>query len=173
MMAGYGRTFAYFAYGSNMHTLRLRERTPSAVAEGVGYISGFRLAFDKISIDGSGKCNVVSTRDSNDRVYGVLFDIAMAETEALDKAEGLGTGYVKSTVTVITEAAEWSATTYIADRTNPLLRPYTWYMKFVICGGVEHGLPESYVEQLRLTPSQADPDLKRSASNEALLRRPE
>jgi hypothetical protein len=42
-----GSTVKYFAYGSNMNTQRPRERTPSAIARGIGYIVGYDLRFHK------------------------------------------------------------------------------------------------------------------------------
>ena len=60
-------TFLYFAYGSNMFTRRLKERTPSVAVADTGFVEGHRLAFDKVSRDGSGKANptfaVRATRD--------------------------------------------------------------------------------------------------------------
>jgi len=72
-------TFLYFAYGSNMLTHRLIERTPSAKAEGIGYVEGHRLAFDKVSSDGSSKVDIEATDNQTDRVYGVLFRIDRTE----------------------------------------------------------------------------------------------
>jgi hypothetical protein len=81
--------FLYFAYGSNMYTRRLRGRTSSATCVGTGFVERHRLTFDKVSGDGSGKCNIESTTDPADRVYGVLFSISSAEAPTLDKFEGL------------------------------------------------------------------------------------
>jgi hypothetical protein len=57
-------TFLYFAYGSNMLTRRLTlpARAPSAVCAGTGYVECHRLAFDKVSRDGSGKADIEATR---------------------------------------------------------------------------------------------------------------
>src|SRR5436309_10854406 len=90
LMAG---MFLYFAYGSNMLTRRLTARTPSAAAVGTGFVEGYRLSFDKVSSDGSGKCDIEPTSNPADRVYGVVFTIADAEAGALDDAEGLDRGY--------------------------------------------------------------------------------
>src|SRR2546426_10191093 len=92
--------FLYFAYGSNMFSRRLRMRTPSAAAAGVGYASGRRLTFDKVSTDGSGKCDIERTSSPTDRVYGVLFEILSAEKAGLGNAEGLGKGYREGRVDV-------------------------------------------------------------------------
>lgn len=159
--------FLYFAYGSNMWSRRLLERTPSAVAVGTGHIESYRLTFDKVSIDGSGKCNITSTTQPN-RVYGVLFRINLTEAQALDRAEGLGKGYEKAEVRVVGPSGAVVAVAYIANRTDPLLRPYDWYKEFVIRGATEHELPEAYIDDIRSVASNPDPDPERSARNRSL-----
>jgi hypothetical protein len=47
-----------FAYGSNMLERRLTARTPSAIPVGTAYVEEYRLTFDKVSTDGSGKCEI-------------------------------------------------------------------------------------------------------------------
>lgn len=64
--------FLYFAYGSNMLFRRLKARTPSARLVGVGHVLGYRLVFDKVSKDGSGKCDIERTGVNADMVYGAL-----------------------------------------------------------------------------------------------------
>ncbi len=164
-------TFVYFAYGSNMHSRRLRasERAPSAVTIGIGFVQGRRLTFDKVSQDGSGKCDIEFTNNPNDRAYGVLFKILSAEKPKLDKAEGVGNGYKEQNIRVVTSNGESVAITYVATTKDPTLRPYHWYKALVVAGAVEHGLPNAYVEWLRTFESQADPNTKRRAENEALL----
>ena len=161
--------FTYFAYGSNMLTRRLRKRTPSAVAIGAGFVEGYRLTFDKISSDGSGKCNIEPTTELGDRVYGVLFTIATDEADELDRAEGLGRGYRKSDLRTAGPTGEQYAVAYIADRTDPLLQPYDWYKQFVVLGAIEYELPASYVRWLQMTNAKPDPNAKRRAGNEALF----
>src|SRR5215472_16890090 len=95
-------TFLYFAYGSNTLTRRLNARKPSAVAVGTAYVEGYRLTFDKVSTDGSGKCDIEPTGNPAHRVWGVLFRIASAEALDLDAAEGRGRGYRKGGVQAVT-----------------------------------------------------------------------
>lgn len=85
-----------FAYGSNMLSTRMchPDRVPSARPVGVGYVTGYRLTFDKVSRkDGSGKCDAEQTQNVNDRVYDVLYSVDKTEKQRLDDAEGLGNGY--------------------------------------------------------------------------------
>jgi gamma-glutamylcyclotransferase len=164
-------TFLYFAYGSNMLTRRLTlpARAPSAVCAGTGYVECHRLAFDKVSRDGSGKADIEATGTTTDRVYGVLFRVAAAEESALDRAEGLGKGYRKGNIQVVTPAGAVPATTYIATDKEPACLPYHWYKAIVVAGAIEHGLPNAYIEWLRTVSSQPDPNATRRAENEASL----
>jgi len=163
-------TFLYFAYGSNMLTRRLKapKRAPSAEVVGRAFVEGRRLTFDKVSGD-SGKCDIEATGNPADRVYGVLFRIAAAEEEALDRAEGLGSGYDKGEVQAVTPAGAMPAVAYFATKKDPDRIPYHWYKAFVVAGAVEHALPDAYIEGLRAVPSQHDADSARTARNEALL----
>src|SRR5580700_1565214 len=86
-------TFKYFAYGSNMLTERLHERCKSAKAIGVAVAFGHRLEFSKRSRDDSGKATIVRSNKSEEHVFGVVFEVVISERAALDKAEGVGTGY--------------------------------------------------------------------------------
>ena len=145
-------------------------RTPSAKATGTGFITKRRLTFHKLSCDGSGKCDIESTENISDRVYGVLFEIDDSEKGKLDETEGLGRGYDEEPVVdVVTSTNTIKARTYIATKKESALRPYHWYKALVISGAIEHGLPEPYVEWLRTFKSQADPDIKRRAKNEKIL----
>jgi hypothetical protein len=94
--------YLYFAYGSNMLTRRFRQRTPSAVAVGIGFVESYRLTFGKVSTDGSGKCTIERSDDPENEVYGVLFRVDTADSPRLDSAEGLGHSYIKEELGVVT-----------------------------------------------------------------------
>jgi hypothetical protein len=162
-------TFLYFAYGSNMLSRRLRERTPSAVAVGTGYVCGRHLTFDKDGSDGSGKCDMEPTSSQSDRVHGVLYRVDLGEKQLLDEAEGLGESYSEEHVRVVTSDGECRALAYVAIRKETDLHPYGWYKALVVAGAIEHELPVEYVERLRSVESKPDPDGSRRARNEALI----
>jgi gamma-glutamylcyclotransferase len=148
-MAVTPETFLYFAYGSNMLTSRLTLRTHSATAVGVAYVEGYRLTFDKVSTDGSGKCDIEATGNAADRVYGVLFGIATAEAADLDAHEGLGHGYRKGEVQARAASTITRAVAYFATEKEPDRLPYDWYKAFVIEGAIEHQLPAAYIASLK------------------------
>jgi gamma-glutamylcyclotransferase len=170
MDSGLATTFFYFAYGSNMFTPRLTGRTPSAVVLGSASICGYKLTFDKFSIDGSGKCDMEATGNVDDVTWGVLFCINATEITALDKAEGLGHGYRKESIRVCRADHEVSAFAYVATKKNPVLEPYHWYKNLVIAGCREHGLPDAYTAAIERVPSKPDVDKQRLDANEAMLR---
>ena len=123
--------FLYFAYGSNMLTRRLRQRTPSARPVSTGFVDGYRLSFRKASrgrVRDSGKCDIEPTGANGDRVYGVLFSIVNSEAQALRDAEG--PGYDEKTMNVGTAQGKETAIVYIANDIVSGLRPYDWYKAF-------------------------------------------
>ncbi len=147
----------YFAYGSNMLTARLRERVPSATAIGIGQLAGHVLRWDKRSgRDGSGKCDAEATGRPEDVVWGVVFELDAEDKPALEKAEGVGGGYIEKTVQVLTDAGPLTAVTYYAIDKDASLRPYHWYKALVIAGAREHGLPASYRSRLELVVTVSD-----------------
>jgi gamma-glutamylcyclotransferase len=162
-------TFINFAYGSNMCTRRLRERTPSAQPLGAAWLGGHRLMWHKIGADGTGKCDILETGLATDGVWGVLYEIAEAERPALDRAEGLGNGYEHKLVRVLATAGPVDAGAYWATHINAALLPLDWYAAFVLAGALEHGLPADYVARLRSVAAVVDANAPRRAENLAVL----
>lgn len=153
----------YFAYGSNMSVRRLTQRVPSARALGVGTLDDHQLMFRKKSrIDCSAKCDIAPS--NGHAVLGVLFGIDHGEEQELDRVEGLGRGYRKKDVDVSDAAGRRArAFTYYADPeyVHATLRPYTWYVKHVVVGAEEAGLPADYINNLKGVESVIDPDPER------------
>lgn len=162
--------FRYFAYGSNMSSKRLRARVPSARAVGVGLLKGHKLCWHKLSRkDGSGKCDAAATDETGAVVYGVLFEIDMADKPTLDSVEGLGFGYAEKEVDIDLHGQAHRALTYYATSSDPSLRPWSWYRAHVIAGAREHGLPKSYLEALEAVAADEDPDRARHEREMAIV----
>lgn len=102
-------TFLNFAYGSNMLTARLRERVSSARPVGTACLPGFSPRWHKVSVDGSGKCDVVEDATPGACVWGVVFANESAQKDSLNKAEGLGNGYGNREVSVMLGGATLTA----------------------------------------------------------------
>ena len=162
--------FFYFAYGSNMSTRRLRERTPSAKPFGIAQLLEHQLILHKIGRDGSAKCDIQETGRAYDIVWGVLFKISTNERHLLDRAEGLGYGYEYKTVWVKSDENVIKAGAYYATNIDASLRPFDWYLNFVLKGAEEHGLPSSYLNSLKSWSMVIDPDSERRKKNLSLLK---
>ena len=163
-------TVIVFAYGSNMFTVRIRERIPSAEPWGIGQLTGHTLRWHKRSTkDGSGKCDAEFTGRDVDVVWGVLFTCPVSEKLYLDQDEGLGSGYDEKEVEIITETGALTAFMYFATDKDPSLQPYHWYKGWVVRGALEHGLPQDYIARLEAVSSIPDPDRERANKNEQLL----
>lgn len=159
--------FLYFAYGSNMLSARIKSRVPSATALQRATLDGHRLTFSKISTDESGKCHIVKSENTDEKVEGVIFEINKDEAEKLDVFEK---GYSKKSMQVLTSSAAHDVVIYVAEKTNDELIPYHWYKDFVLAGANEHKLPLDYIAKLHEVVSKPDDDEKRRLRNEAILK---
>lgn len=164
-------TLYYFAYGSNLHPARLRERVPSSRALAVAELDGHLLRFHKRGRDGSGKCNIHPVGRAEDRVFGVIYRMAAAEQANLDRAEGLGAGYRRVELTVRVDGASRRVFSYQAQdgHIDDALSPFTWYRQLVLAGARQHGLPADYIAAIEAIAARSDPDTERHARHERLL----
>jgi gamma-glutamylcyclotransferase len=148
----------YFAYGSNMHIVRLRRRLKTIIpVEGV-CLKQFALTFGKRGRDGSAKCTIESADD--DRVYGVLFRLPAELLALLDAIEG--SDYERITVHPVglDSGSTYRAHCYCARPKAIVegLLPFDWYRSFVVEGARLHGLPDTYVSKLANMPVRTDPN---------------
>jgi gamma-glutamylcyclotransferase len=99
-------------------------------------------------------------------VWGVVFEIDSRDKADLDKAEGLGNGYDEKQVDLVDSTKRCvRAWMYVASEShkNPSLRPYSWYVRFVLEGARQHGLPADYLALLQQVQSVEDPNRQRDA----------
>ena len=106
------------------------------------------IKFNKKSIDGSGKTNIIGENTS--KVFGIIYELTDEQIKLLDKIEA---GYKKSTVDTLLEGNTVRADTYFAipKKTDNNLLPTRDYLSFLILGAKEHNFPEDYVEFLEKT----------------------
>jgi hypothetical protein len=91
------------------------------------------------------------------------------EKSKLDQAEGLGHGYLEKTVTVVTVTGQsYAALMYYANDTNAKLRPYSWYLRFVLDGAKQHGLPADYISAIGAIVADEDPNRERDRKERAV-----
>ena len=161
----------YFAYGSNMLNERLKQRVRDAQPLGTASAFGRRLCFHKVSSDLSGKCDIPLTKDNLDIVYGVLFDVPESQILQLDEAEGVGHGYERTSINVMSaDNILVSAPVYLdtTDAIDSKLVPYDWYLYLVVTGARHHKLPTTYISSFERIVTMPDPNPNRKTRLEAL-----
>lgn len=117
---------------------------------------------------GSGKGNIVSSNDTSDVVYGVVFEVPKSEEKELDDAEGWkedgSGGYEKEIISVNNNDEVIEVVAYLATRQefideNEL--PFDWYKNHCVKGAEEFGLPKQYVDFLKSFATKTDTNKKR------------
>lgn len=159
-----------FSYGSNMSRARLQARVPSARFVTVAKLPAHRLRFHKSARDGSAKCNAEETGNPEDRVFGIVYEIADDEKPALDRHEALGFGYDDKLVKLETDRGTLQAWMYFATRIDDSLKPFHWYKEHVLIGARENGLPLDYIASIEAIESIDDPDTGRHQRELAIYR---
>ncbi len=151
----------YAAYGSNLHPLRLTERTPSAQLIDAGFLPNWSLSFHKRSKDESGKCSIVA---GDTGVHFAVFELSAADKLTLDSIEGVGVGYSE---TLLRIPGFGDCLSYIAEESHvdDSLQPYDWYKELVLEGMRFHGFPEHYLKTIDSIQALRDPDPERRARN--------
>jgi gamma-glutamylcyclotransferase (GGCT)/AIG2-like uncharacterized protein YtfP len=131
----------YFAYGSNMDRDAMAQRCPASKPVGVA-----RLMRHRFIIFEGGYASVV--RDPQRTVWGLLWDLALADMPALDRYESLSTGlYTKVIQPVVTAQGPRRAVVYVGRSAKPGV-PKPGYMESVVEAAAKAGLPRDYVQSL-------------------------
>lgn len=161
----------YFAYGSNLHPVRLVKRAPSAELVGVAIYPHHMLTFHKKSNDGSGKCNILHSGSESDLIYGAIYKLSPEHKNELDRFEGKGHGYIDTQISLNHNGDEYACFTYLAQQSHIVenLKPYHWYKELVILGAQHLEFPGSYVSSIEAVESIEDPDQERRKENETLI----
>ena len=129
-------TVRYFAYGANLHPLRLCTMVPSCEVVATAVLADHALRFHKRGRDGSAKCDAFP--EPGAAVHGVVYRLDAEERPALDRGEG---GYDRVDVTLQSEgrAARLLLMAGVAGWTSEAPRDCRYYRHFVAVfdGGVE------------------------------------
>jgi hypothetical protein len=161
----------YFAYGSNMEVAAMASRCPRSRPLGPARLMRHRFL---VTTDGYASVQ----RDPTGTVWGLLWDLRLADVSALDRYESLGTGlFVKITRPVLTGTGSRRAIVYVGRARRPG-EPRPGYMENVVAAAAAAGLPEAYrrtleaflprqraaaAETPRVRPRFASPDDPRRA----------
>lgn len=162
----------YFAYGSNLHPVRLEDRIGSCNIIAVARLAGAELRFHKIGLDRSGKCDIVFQQNLSKDIWGVVYQISEKQKCRLDQYESLGQGYQILHTNVLTQQNQTiNVFTYQAmpEFVDPSLRPFDWYHELVLLGAQFHRFPERYLDELKQVPIVLDSDKKSISAHQSLL----
>ena len=161
----------YFAYGSNLHPMRLMERVSSAELVGVTEHPHHSLTFHKESNDGSSKCNIFHTGNDSDLIYGAIYKLKPDHKTELDRFEGKGYGYIDNQIKLQHNGEEHTCFTYLAQQSHIVnnLKPYHWYKQLVVLGAKYLQFPDLYISSIEAVESIDDPNLKRRKEKEVLI----
>ena len=132
----------YFAYGSNMDAAAMARRCPASKLIGPARLNRHRFIIMK-----EGYASVL--RDSRATVWGVVWDLALADIPALDRYEGVASGlYIKAYQPVVTGNGVKRALVYFGGSKTPgISRP--GYLEDVLAAAEAAQLPSSYLQELR------------------------
>lgn len=132
----------YFAYGSNMDAAAMALRCPASQLIGRGRLHRHRFIIMK-----EGYASVV--RDPRATVWGVVWDLALADVPALDRYEGVASGlYVKASQPVATEGGVKRALVYFGRSAAPGI-PRPGYLEDVLAAARAAQLPSAYLQEVR------------------------
>ena len=148
---------------------RLNARIINLSRLGVATLYHHDLRFHKIShSDGSGKCDILQTNNSEHSVVGVVYKIDPIERHVLDAFEGRGCGYEEKQVCLQMNDEPLTAFTYYATHIDETLKPLHWYKEHVLRGARENNFPEYYIRKLEMIAAIDDHDVERHARELAI-----
>jgi cation transport regulator ChaC len=148
----------YFAYGSNLWIAQ-KERRTSAIRTGadrprIARLANHRFAFNKHGSKGQVFANIMAC--SGEEVIGVVYRCKLSTVDTMSEYEG---GYERKAVTVvIDDGSSVEAITYVAMERNVVddARPSDAYLTRIVTGAAQHGLPQDYIEKIRLLASACE-----------------
>jgi gamma-glutamylcyclotransferase len=115
-----------------------------------GWLDDHRLRFD-LPV-GPGERGVANVEPATGALtHGVLYLLTPADFDRLDWTEGVNLGlYTRIPVTVaVGDGEPLAAFTYRSSRSSPGRKPSPRYMRLLLDGAAEHGLPPEYVQLLQ------------------------
>lgn len=131
----------YFAYGANMDAAAMAARCPASVLIGLGRLPRHRFIVMK-----EGYASVI--RDPGREVWGVLWNLALADVPALDRYEGVAGGlYVKANQPIVAAGGAKRALIYLGRSTAPGI-PRPGYLESVLDAAAAAQLPQAYRREM-------------------------
>ncbi|XP_037815965.1 gamma-glutamylcyclotransferase-like [Lucilia sericata] len=156
--------FYYFGYGSNMLAKRIHIQNPGAQRVGVGKLQDYRLDFHTSSSNWLGAPATI-VPSLGDVVYGAIWEIDSCHIKDLDNQEGVHDNLYKPlTLPVyclnldkniecrsyhLVNQPSTHLKTLTADTIPANRQPSKTYLKTLLKGALETGLPADYIQWLK------------------------
>jgi len=132
-----------------MLSKRMINRCPTSIKRGNSKIKYFKLVWDKLGKDGSGKCNIEN--DTNSSVFGVLWVITVIDLINLAKIEG---GYEPIFVDCWCDEVLYRNVVTFQRKEIVDILPTIEYHSIVMEGAIENKLPRDYIEKMKTVKTQ-------------------
>ncbi len=134
----------HFAYGSNVLIgwIKTRVHKANVYRGGRAKLENFKLVFNKLSRDKSGKANLKPIKGQT--VWGVVYELSCEDMDKLKNSEGSGYELQDGFTVVMDDGEEVTANTFVAVAEQECLRPYDWYLSIIKAGAIERCFPDEY-----------------------------
>jgi hypothetical protein len=143
-------TERYFAFGANVNPATLRRRRIPVLSQAPARLDGHRLVFGTPGIP-LFEPAFASLARAEDHVWGVLYDLSSRALGRLRTFEG--SAYVEVGVSVLVGDESLEARTFVSAAPHRERRPSRRYLRLILDGAREQGLPGDWVSRLESQPS--------------------
>jgi|GEM_PF-300218 len=134
----------YFAYGSNMDVKQLKDRIGFLHYNYRAVLSDYRFAFNKPSIDGSGKANIV--KQDGSIVYGIVYEIDKDALPVLKKYE-IGYAMVDLDVKLLESGEMVKCAVFVCNNYVNQIEPTAQYFDKIIGALKKFDFPQEYISE--------------------------
>ncbi|ALC45021.1 CG4306, partial [Drosophila busckii] len=161
----HGNKFHYFGFGSNMLGQRIHVQNPTAVRVGAALVEDYRLDFNDLGgVRWKGAvATIVPTKGAH--VWGTLWEIGVENLADIDNQEGVHQSLYKPITVNVKLAGQENllpARAYLMvdqpqsnlhelapDAVPESRQPSKTYLKVMVVGAIESGIPNDYVDFLK------------------------
>ena len=153
------RVVRCFMYGSRMHIGEMKGAAPSATMAFIAKVDGCRLCFPRYSEKRHG--GVASIEQcKGETTWGVVWQFPEIELPQLDKKEGVPLNRYRREQIEVTDTLGMAhrCHIYFAIPEKESKPSAQHYMRYIIEGAQQHGLPNEYIEKLQRIPTAPEKD---------------
>ncbi len=143
----------YFAYGSNMNQLQMRERCPDSRLLGRAVLSNHKIDFTIYSPKRQCGCADIVPVPKQE-VWGLLYEVTEADAESLDLFEGHPTFYRRCEREVVDDrGVKHTVFSYEVVEKQTTLKTSKHYLGLIQKAAEEFAFPEVYRKNLSSFPT--------------------